>query len=86
MCEIIRIVCCPEPRVSSIFTLVAEDSFVMANSNKHISLPAPLSDGDPVEWFRRFEICWRTNDWNDKMKAKKQPTLLEGEAIAVCLN
>ena len=51
MCEIIRIVCCPEPRVSSIFTLVAEDGFVMANKNKHISLPAPLSDGDPVDGF-----------------------------------
>ena len=83
MCEIIRIVCCPEPRVSSIFTLVAEDGFVLANSNKHISLPAPLSDGDPVEWFRRFEICCRANDWSDEMKAKKLPTLLEGEAIAV---
>ena len=55
----------------------------MTNSGKHISLPAPLSDGDPVEWFRRFEICCRANDWGDEMKAKKLPTLLEGEAIAV---
>ena len=55
----------------------------MTNSGKHISLPAPLSDGDPVEGFRRFEICCRANDWGDEMKAKKLPTLLEGEAIAV---
>ena len=69
--------------VFNIIALVADDGFVMANSGKHISLPAPLSDGDPVEWFRRFEICCRANDWGDEMKAKKLPTLLEGEAIAV---
>ena len=48
-----------------------------------VSLPAPLSDGNPVEWFQRFEICCHTNDWSDEMKAKKLPTLLEGEDIAV---
>lgn len=55
----------------------------MANSSKHISLPTPFSDGDPVEWFRRFEVCCHANDWGDEMKAKKLPTLLEGEAIAI---
>ena len=55
----------------------------MSNSSKHISLPTPFSVGDPVEWFRRFEICCRANEWNDEMEAKKLPTLLEGEAIAV---
>ena len=55
----------------------------MTSSGKHISLPAPFSNGDPVEWFRRFEICCRANDWGAEMKAKKLPTLLEGEAIAV---
>ena len=55
----------------------------MANSGKHISLSAPLSDGNPVEWFRRFEICCRENNWGDEMKVKKLPTLLEGEVIAV---
>ena len=55
----------------------------MANSGKHISLPSPFSDGDPVEWFRRFEVCCTANDWGDEMKAKKLPTLLEGEAIAI---
>lgn len=57
--------------------------FNMANSGKHISLPAPLSDGNPVEWFQRFEICCHANDWGNEMKAKKLPTLLEGEAIVV---
>ena len=51
-------------------------------TSKHISLPTPFSSGDPVEWFRRFEICCHANDWNDETKAKKLPTLLEGEAIA----
>ena len=55
----------------------------MTSSGKHISLPAPFSNGDPVEWFRRFEICCRANDWGAEMKAKKLPTLLEEEAIAV---
>ena len=55
----------------------------MANSGEHISLPAPLLDGDPVEWFQRFKICCCANDWGDDMKVKKLPTLLEGEAIAV---
>ena len=57
----------------------------MTSSGKHISLPFPFSNGDPVEWFRRFEICCGANDWGAEMKAKKLPTLLEGEAIAVWL-
>lgn len=71
------------PRVCIFVTLLAEDDFAMANSGKHISLPAPLLDGDAVESFQRFEICCRANDWCDEMKAKKLPTLLKGEAIAV---
>ena len=55
----------------------------MANSGKHISLPTPFSDGNPVEWFRRFEVCCHANDWGNEMKAKKLPTLLEGKAIAI---
>ena len=55
----------------------------MVNSGKHISLLKPLKDGDSVEWFRRFEICCRANDWGDDMKTKKLPMLLEDEAIAV---
>ena len=55
----------------------------MMTTSKHISLPTPFSSGDPVEWFRQFEICCRANDWDDETKAKKLPTLLEGEAVAV---
>jgi len=31
----------------------------------------------------RFEICCHANDRNDKTKAKKLPTLLQGEVIVV---
>ena len=54
-------------------------------ASKHISLPSTFAEGDPTEWFQRFDICCRTNDWNDETKAKKLPTLLEGEALAIWL-
>ena len=57
----------------------------MANGSKHISLPWPLSEGDPTEWFQKYEICCVANEWSDELKAKKLPTLLEGEALAVWL-
>ena len=54
-------------------------------ANRHISIPNPFSEGNICEWFLRFEIsCW-ANGWNDKAKALKLPTLLEGEALAVWL-
>ena len=52
---------------------------------KHISLPSPFLEGNPVEWFQRFEICCSANEWNDATKAKKLLTLLEGEALATWL-
>ena len=54
-------------------------------TTKHISLPSIFSDGDPTEWFKRYEICCRANDWDDDLKAKKLPTLLEGEALVTWL-
>ena len=56
-----------------------------ASSTKHISLPNIFSEGDPTEWFKRYEICCNTNDWGDELKAKKLPTLLEGEALVTWL-
>ena len=49
MCEIIRIMHCPGPHACVVFTLVAENIFIMANSAKQISLPTPLLDGDPMK-------------------------------------
>lgn len=40
--------------------------------------------GDATEWFKRFEICSKTNQQNDT-KAVKLPTLLEGEVLAIWL-
>ena len=48
----------------------------------HVSVPKSFSDGDAHEWFKRFEICCSANQWNDEIKARKLPTLLEGEALA----
>ena len=50
-----------------------------------ISVPKQFSEGSPVEWFQRFEICSNANGWEDEAKAKRLPTLLEGEALAVWL-
>ena len=55
-----------------------------ATSSKHISLPRIFSEGDPTEWFKRYEICCSANDWNE-MKAKKLPTLIEREALVTCV-
>ena len=56
-----------------------------ATSSKHISLARIISEGDPTEWFKHYEICCSANDWNGEMKAKKLPTLLEGEALVTWL-
>lgn len=55
-------------------------------ASRHVSLPSPFVSGDPTEWFTRFEICCVANDWDDTVKARKMPTLLEGEALAVYLD
>ena len=80
-------------------TLVAEDgserSLAVSSSaigarkdmahSQHVSLPKTFSSGDASEWFKRFEICSQANGWNGETKAKKLPTLLEGEALAIWL-
>ena len=38
-----------------------------------------------IKWFQRFEICSNANGWEDGAKAKRLPTLLEGEALPVWL-
>ena len=54
-------------------------------AERHISLPKPFSSGDVEDWFQRFDICARANGWEAGTKAKKLPTLLEGDALAVWL-
>ena len=57
----------------------------MSTTSKHISLPRQFSEGEPTEWFQKYEICCDANDWDDTTKAKKLHTLLEGEALAIWL-
>ena len=91
LCEIIRI--CSVGAIKHVLlgsvTLVAEDGLVeemsTTTTSKHISLPRQFSEGEPTEWFQKYEICCDTNEWNDATKAKKLPTLLEGEALAIWL-
>ena len=54
-------------------------------ASRHISVPKTFASGDVAEWFKRFEICCRANEWNAATKALKLPTLLEGEALAIWL-
>ena len=49
------------------------------------SLPKPFSRGNVSEWLQRFDICCEANSWNDDIRVKKLPTLLEGEALAIWL-
>ena len=48
----------------------------------HFSKPKSFAGGDNREWFQKFEICSKANSWDTAKKAKKLPTLLEGEALA----
>ena len=52
---------------------------------QHVSIPKSFSEGDVREWFSRFEICCRANEWRDAKKALKLPTLLEGEPLSIWL-
>ena len=54
-------------------------------AGRHISLPQPFASGDVEDWFQCFDICTQANGWDEEVKAKKLPTLLKGEALAVWL-
>ena len=57
----------------------------MSNPSKHINLPNTFSSGNVDEWFSRFEICCKANEWNGATKAAKLPMLLVEEALTVWL-
>ena len=46
-----------------------------------ISVPKQFSEGSPVDWFQRFEICCNANSWG---RSESQEAT-EGEALAVWL-
>ena len=41
----------------------------MTSNIKHISLPKPMAEGDLTDWFLKYEIVVRQNDWGDELKA-----------------
>ena len=55
------------------------------SAQHHISIPNPFSTGNAIEWFKRFELCCKANNWDGDMQALKLPTLPEGEALAIWL-
>jgi len=52
-------------------------------AESQVSLPKPFASGDVKEWLQGFAICARANGWDTAKQAKKLPTLLEGEALAI---
>ena len=52
-------------------------------SGAGIALPKILHVKDAESWFKHFEACAVTNDWNNEKKLKRVPTLLKGRAWAV---
>ena len=55
------------------------------DSDKHVSVPRVFSSGNFKEWLTRFNICAKSNGWDDTKKNAKIGTFLEGEALAVYL-
>ena len=49
----------------------------------HVTVPKPFTKGVAAEWFRHFNICYWANEWEERIKARKLHTLLEGEALAL---
>ena len=60
-------------------------TLVATTTASAISLPKPFAEGNPVEWFQKYDICCTANGWEIEAKAKRLPTLLEREALAVWL-
>ncbi|KFD46612.1 hypothetical protein M513_12511 [Trichuris suis] len=49
----------------------------------NVSLPRQFGNGDFIEWASRFELCSRSNGWNDTVMAIWLCTLLEGDACTI---
>ena len=57
---------------------------VTKSTGKHNSLPKPLAEGDPTDWFLKYDF-FVLNNWGDEVKAKNLLILLEGKPLAVWL-
>ena len=54
-------------------------------AERFVSLPRIFENGNLEEWLQRFEICADANNWKDKERELRIPTLLEKEALVVYL-
>ena len=52
-------------------------------SSTGLALPKVLQDSDAKSWFKRFEVCAATNEWDNGKKLKCLSTLLRGRAWAI---
>ena len=68
----------PVQSVYCVFLLKVFCNSVNMSQQRHISIPNPFSTGNAIEWFKRFELCCKANNWDANMQAIKLPTLLEG--------
>ena len=75
-----------ELRVLYDYVYTDSRGWLITMASKHISLPSTFKEGDPTEWFQRYEICCAANEWTEAIQLVKLPTLLEGEALAVWLD
>ena len=73
-----------DPVQSTVF-LRAYCNSVSMSHQRHICIPNPFSTGNAIEWFKRFELRCKANNWDAEMQAIKLPMLLEGEALAIWL-
>ena len=47
-----------------------------------LALPETLQEDDARSWFKRFEVCAAANEWDERKKLLRLPTLLRGRAWA----
>ena len=52
-------------------------------SNSSICVLEPLQHEDTRSWFKRFELCAATNEWNAAKQLLRLPTLLCGRLWAI---
>jgi len=52
-------------------------------SGNRLALAEALQDRDAKSWLKRFEVCAVVNDWGNKKKLKRSPTLLKRRSRAI---
>ena len=55
----------------------------MATSTGRVTLSEPLQDDNARSWFKRFEVCYAANDWNEVKRLQRLLMLLKGRTWAI---